>query len=43
MHLELSPERRLAQADADQVRQQIGERGFYLQLPPAEPSPSTTH
>ena len=43
MHLELNPERQLAQADANQVRQQVGERGFYLQLPPAEPSPGTTH
>ena len=43
MRLELSPERKLAQADAHQVRQQIGDRGFYLQLPPAEPDPRTAH
>jgi uncharacterized protein YcgL (UPF0745 family) len=35
--LELSPQRRLARADARAVLAAIEERGFYLQLPPAEP------
>ena len=43
MHLELTPQRRLAQADATQVSNQIRARGFYLQLPPAEPGQTPTH
>jgi len=34
MMLLLKEERKLAQADIEKVRQQIGEQGFYLQLPP---------
>ena len=36
MNLELSPDQTLARADPDTVRQQLREKGFYLQLPPAE-------
>jgi uncharacterized protein YcgL (UPF0745 family) len=34
MTLELTPERNLAQADPDEVRKQLVEQGYYLQLPP---------
>lgn len=34
MTLDLHPERRLARADATAVREQLGTRGWYLQLPP---------
>lgn len=34
MTLELGPERKLAQADAKQVRQALREQGYYLQMPP---------
>lgn len=34
MVLELTPERRLAQADPEQVRRLLREQGYYLQLPP---------
>ena len=36
MNLELSPDQTLARADSDTVRQQLLNKGFYLQLPPAE-------
>ena len=36
MNLELSPNQTLARADADTVRQQLRDKGFYLQLPPAK-------
>ena len=36
MNLELSPDQALARADPDTVRQQLHDKGFYLQLPPAE-------
>ena len=36
MDLELSPDQTLARADPDTVRQQLHDKGFYLQLPPAE-------
>jgi uncharacterized protein YcgL (UPF0745 family) len=32
--LELSPERQLAQADVNEVMQQLSEQGFYFQMPP---------
>lgn len=32
--LELGPERKLAQADAEQVRTALREQGYYLQMPP---------
>ena len=40
MNLELSADQTLARADPDTVRQQLRDKGFYLQLPPAE---ATTH
>ena len=36
MNLELSPDQTLARADPDTVRQQLRDKGFYLQLPPAK-------
>ena len=36
--VELTPERRLAQADAAKVRAQLAENGFYLQFPPSPAS-----
>ena len=36
MNLELLPDQTLARADPDTVRQQLRDKGFYLQLPPAE-------
>lgn len=33
--VDLTPERRLAQADATQVREQLVENGFFLQFPPS--------
>lgn len=36
MQLELDENRQLAQADVRQVKQQLKEQGFYLQLPPAK-------
>ena len=35
LEVELTTQRRLARADADEVREHLAERGFYLQLPPA--------
>ena len=32
--LELSPERQLAQADVNDVMQQLKDEGFYFQMPP---------
>ncbi len=34
MDLELTPERRLAQADTTEVMDRLREQGWYLQLPP---------
>lgn len=34
LELALTPERRLALADAAQVRRQLAERGFFVQFPP---------
>jgi uncharacterized protein YcgL (UPF0745 family) len=36
MTLELTPDRALARADPEQVRQQLEIRGYYLQLPPSD-------
>ena len=36
MNLELSPNQTLARADPATVRQQLPDKWFYLQLPPAE-------
>ncbi len=38
MALELTPDRTLAQADAEQVRRQLKEHGYYLQMPPQDDS-----
>ncbi len=43
MTLELTPERTLAQADPEQVRRQLRAQGYYLQLPPKEPTGDTAH
>jgi len=36
MQLELTPERKLAYEDAEQVRHNLAEQGYHLQLPPTE-------
>ncbi len=35
MHLDLTPGRNLAQADSGEVRRNLEEKGFFLQLPPS--------
>ncbi|MFT4249444.1 MAG: YcgL domain-containing protein [Pseudomonas sp.] len=35
LELALTPQRRLAQVDAEQVRRQLAERGFFVQFPPS--------
>lgn len=37
MELQLTPERKLARADAAQVIDALSGQGYYLQLPPADP------
>lgn len=39
LEVALTPERRLAQADAALVRANLAERGFHLQLPPQPLAP----
>ena len=39
MELALTPERKLARADAAVVREQPGERGFHLQFPETQLDP----
>ena len=39
LEVALTPDRRLAQVDAAQVRQNLTERGFHLQLPPPPLAP----
>lgn len=39
LEFELTPVRRLAQADAEQVLGNLREQGFYLQMPPANERP----
>ena len=39
VELELTPERKLANADTVEVIAQLSERGFYLQMPPGEKKP----
>ncbi len=34
--VELTAQRKLAQADGGQVRRQLAEQGYYLQLPPGD-------
>ncbi len=36
MDLELSPERKLANEDVNQVMESLAEKGYHLQLPPQE-------
>ena len=36
MDLELSPERKLALEDVEQVMQNLAEQGYHLQMPPQE-------
>ena len=36
LQLTLSPERQLAQADVEQVRRQLREQGYFLQMPPRD-------
>lgn len=36
MNLELTPQRKLAYADINQVMQNLSEQGYYLQMPPKE-------
>ena len=38
MQLSLSRERKLARASAEQVMRDLAERGYYLQMPPADQS-----
>lgn len=37
MSLELTPERSLARADPETVRQHLRDQGYYLQMPPKDP------
>ena len=37
LELDLTPERKLAQADSEKVLASLQEKGFFLQLPPTEP------
>lgn len=37
MELELQPDSKLARVDADGVRRDLQERGFFIQLPPGRP------
>jgi hypothetical protein len=39
LEVELTPERRLARADAAQVREALASRGFFLQVPPPPDAP----
>ncbi|MEQ6341390.1 MAG: YcgL domain-containing protein [Gammaproteobacteria bacterium] len=43
MNIELTPERNLAQANPEEVRQQLQAQGYYLQLPPIEPMLNVRH
>lgn len=39
LEFELTPQRRLAQADAGEVLRNLREQGFHLQMPPANVAP----
>lgn len=39
MNLELTPERRLAREDVNEVMRCLSERGWFLQMPPGEDEP----
>lgn len=41
MTLELTEDRPLARVDAGEVLRQLGEKGYYLQMPPSEPQTRT--
>ena len=41
MTLKLTPDRTLARADPEEVRQQLDTRGYYLQLPPSDVADSS--
>ena len=41
LEVALTTERKLAQADADVVRQNLADRGFHIQFPPTRPDPMT--
>ena len=41
MTLESTPDRTLARADPEQVRQQLDTQGYYLQLPPSDVADSS--
>ncbi|MDX1251443.1 MAG: YcgL domain-containing protein [Gammaproteobacteria bacterium] len=43
MNLDLTPGRKLAQADADEVRRQLDVQGYYLQMPAKELAPQVMH
>lgn len=43
MNLDLTPGRKLAQADADEVRRQLETQGYYLQMPAKEFAPGIVH
>ena len=40
MTLELSPDRKLAQADIHQVRDSLRDQGYYFQMPPINKEPT---
>lgn len=40
LEVELTPERRLARADAAQVRDALDARGFFIQVPPPPDAPA---
>ena len=39
LEVDLATRDKLAQADIDEVRSLLAERGFYIQMPPGEPVP----
>ena len=41
LEVALTPERKLAQADADVVRENLAARGFHIQFPPTVLDPMT--
>jgi len=42
MTLELGPERKLLQADINQVRKELVEQGYYFQMPPRSNEPTAS-
>ncbi|MFZ5594160.1 MAG: YcgL domain-containing protein [Pseudomonadota bacterium] len=43
MNLDLTRGRKLAQADANEVRRQLDAQGYYLQMPQKEVTPKVVH